>query len=69
MEIIFTEHVKDRIRKRKISEDEIINTIKYAEKTDKRGSKYFAKKNIERGKIEVVYTRDKYIKIVTVYWI
>ena len=69
MEIIFTKHVRGRIKKRKISEDEIINTIKYAEKIDKRKGKYYAQKDIGRGKIEVVYTRDKYIKIVTVYWI
>ena len=69
MEIIFTEHVKDRIKKRKISEDEIVNTIKYAKKTDKRAGKYYAQKNIGRGRIEVVYERDRYIKIVTVYWI
>ena len=69
MKIIFTEHVKDRMKKRKISEDEIINTIKYAEKTDKRKGKYYSQKDIARGKIEVVYERDKYIKIVTVYWI
>lgn len=69
MKIIFTEHVKDRINKRKITEEEIINTIKYPEKTYKREGKYYAKKDIGRGKIEVVYERDKYIKIITVYWI
>jgi len=69
MEIIFTEHVEWRMKKRNISKDEIINTIKYAEKTDKKEDKYYAQKDIGRGKIEVVYERDKYIKIVTVYWI
>ena len=69
MEIIFTEHIKDRIEKRKITEEEIINTIKYPEKTYKREGKYYAQKNIGRGKIEVVYEKDKYIKIITVYWI
>jgi len=69
MEIIFTEHVEWRMKKRNISKDEIINTIKYAEKIDKKEGKYYAQKDIGRGKIEVVYERDKYIKIVTVYWI
>ena len=69
MEIIFTEHVKDRIKKRKITEDEIINTINYPEKTSKREGKYYAQKDIGRGKIDVVYEKDKYIKIITVYWI
>ncbi|MBU4070396.1 MAG: DUF4258 domain-containing protein [Nanoarchaeota archaeon] len=69
MNIIFTKHVGWRMKKRNISKDEIINTIKYAEKTDKKEGKYYAQKDIGRGKIEVVYERDKYIKIVTVYWI
>ena len=69
MDIIFTEHVKDRIKKRKITEDEIINTVKYPEKIRKRGGKYYAQKDIGRGKIEVVYEKDKYINIITVYWI
>ena len=69
MEIVFTKHVEDRIKKRKITSDEVINTIKYAEKTIKKEGKYYAQKNIERGKIEVVYEKDKYIKIITVYWI
>ena len=69
MEIIFTEHVKGRIKKRKITEDEIINTIKYSDKTIKRKGKYYAQKDIGRGKIEVVYGKEKYIKIISVYWI
>ncbi len=61
MKVIFTEHIKDRIKRRKLTEDEILNTIKYPEKIDKREGKYYAKKNIGRGKIEVVYEKDKYI--------
>jgi len=69
MNIIFTEHAKDRIKKRKITEDEVINAIKYPEKTEKREGKYYAQKNIGRGKIEVAYEKEKYIKIISVYWI
>ena len=69
MKIIFTEHVKDRIKKRKITEEEIILTIKLPEKIRKREGKYYAQKDIGRGKIEVVYKKDKYINIITVYWI
>ena len=69
MEIIFTEHAKGRLKKRKITEDEVINTIKYAEKTKKEKGKYYAQKDIGRGKIEVVYEKEKYIKIITLYWL
>ena len=69
MKVVFTKHVVERIKKRRKTEDEIINTIKYSEKTDKREGKYYAQKDIGRGKIEVVYEKDKYINIITVYWI
>ena len=63
MKIVFTEHAENRIKKRRISEDEIINTIKYPEKTWKKERKYYVQKDIGRGRIEVVYEIDKYIKI------
>ncbi len=69
MKIIFTEHVKYRMKKRHITEEEIINAIKYPDKTTKKKGKYIIKKNIGRANIEVVYEKDKYIKIITVYYI
>ena len=69
MNVVFTEHLKERLRKRKISEDEVIQTIKSPERLTKEEDKYYAKKNIGRGIIEVVYERENYIKVVTVYWL
>ena len=70
MNIIFTEHAKSRIMKRKITEDEVLNTIKHPEILSKREGKYYAQKDIGRGKIEVVYTIiDKYINVITIYWL
>lgn len=69
MKIIFTEHAKNRIKKRKITEDEVINTIKYPKKIEKKKQKYYAEKDIGRGRVEVVYEKDKYINVITVYWI
>ncbi len=69
MEIKFTNHARERLKKRGISEEDVIETVNNAENTNKRGGKYYAQKNIGRGKIEVVYEKDKYIKIVTIYWI
>lgn len=68
MEIIFTEHARERMKKRHITEEEIVNAIKYPDKTIKREGKYIAKKNIERANIEIVYEKDKYIKIITIYY-
>jgi hypothetical protein len=69
MKIIFTKHAKERMKKRVITEDEIIQTIKNPDKTKKQGGNYYAQKNIGRANIEVVYEKDKYIKVITIYYI
>lgn len=69
MEIIFIGHAKDRIKKRKISEEEIIDAIKNPDKIHKEQGKYYCQKNIKRANIEIVYEKDKYIKIITVYYL
>jgi hypothetical protein len=67
MKIIFTEHAKFRMKKRHITKEEIINAINYSDKTLKKAGKFYAQKNIGRATIEVVYEKDKYINIITVY--
>jgi len=69
MEIIFTEHAKFRMKRRQITEEEIVSAIKHPDKTYKRGGNYYSQKDIGRAKIEVVYEKDKYIKIITIYYI
>ncbi len=69
MKIVFTHHARDRMKKRKITEEEVAETLKFPDKTSKKESKYYAQKNIKRAKIEVAYERDKYLKVITVYYI
>ena len=69
MDIVFTDHAKNRIKKRKISEEEVINAIKNPDKIEEIYGKYYVQKNIGKGKIEVVYEKDKYINVVTVYYL
>jgi hypothetical protein len=70
VEYIFTDHSKYRIRKRDLTEEEIIESINHADKILKKHSKYYAQKNIGRGTIEIVYEKtESYIKVITVYWI
>ncbi len=67
MHIEFTNHAKEQMKERNISEDEVISTIKYSERTYKMGSIYYARKNIERATIEVIYAKQNYIRVITVY--
>ncbi len=69
MDIIFTEHAKQMVEKRRITKEDVINAIKYPEETKKKEGKYYAQKDIGVGKIEVVYEKDNYIKIITLYWL
>lgn len=69
MNITFTSHALEQMKERGITSDEVISTIRYAEKIDKIGDKYYAQKNTNSGIIEVVFVRENYIKVVTVYWI
>jgi len=69
MEIIFTKHALLRMKKRKLTKDEIINSIKHPENTSKKEGKFYIQKNIDRANIEIVYEKDKYIKVITAYYI
>ena len=70
MKIEFTEHANRRIKKRKITKEEIEDTIKYPDKTIKKYDMYFFQKKLQRGQIEVVCEKtESLIKVVTVYWI
>jgi len=69
MEIIFTKHAILRMKKRKITKDEIINSIKHPKNVSKKEGKLYIQKNIDRANIEIIYEKDKYIKVITVYYI
>jgi len=69
MDIVLTDHAKKRIKKRKISIDEVIDAIENPDKVIKFEGKFYAQKDIKRGKIEIIYEKDKYINVITVYWI
>ena len=55
------------MKKRNISEDEVINTIQYPEKTQKIDDIYYVQKNLVRFVLKVVYTRENYINVLTLY--
>lgn len=69
MEFEFTLHAKEQIKERKLKVEEVINAIKNPDKTEYEYGKYYSQKDIGRGIIEVVYKKDKYINIITVYWL
>ena len=69
MEIKYTYHAKFIIKERKIEEVWVEETIKSPDKVEKEFGKFYARKRLNGISIEVVYIKEKYIKVITVYWI
>ena len=70
MDIIFTLHAETQIKERGILKQEVIDSIKYPDNVNKKHSKYYYQKRLDRGAIEIVTERtEKHIKVITVYWL
>ena len=70
MQYVFTVHAEHRIKKRRLTKEEVVDALKYPDKTFKKYDKYYAQKKLDRGTIEVVHEKtEKYIKVITVYWL
>jgi len=67
MKIVLTQHVKEQMVERGISEDEVISAVKYPENTQKIDGLYYVQKKTTQGTIEIVYEKQNYIKVITVY--
>ena len=70
MKIILTYHALMRLNKRNIMEEEIIEAVKYPDIVIKKHYRYYYRKRLERGKIEIVCEKtERNIKILTIYWV
>ncbi len=70
MDIIYTIHAEEQIQERKIERVWVEETIKGPDYTKrKKPNKYIVKKKLNGKSIEVVYVKERYIKVVTVYWL
>jgi hypothetical protein len=70
MNIIFTKHAERRVERRKILKQEILDAIKYPDRTVKKHGKHFYQKKLERGLIEIVAEKtESNLNIITIYWI
>lgn len=68
MRIVYTKHAQEQIEERKIEYAWIESTIKSPDFTERKIlAKYMARKRLNGKSLEVVYIKERYIKIVTVY--
>ena len=70
MKINFTFHDELRLKKSKLSKQEVTEAVRFPDKTIKKHGKYYYQKRLERGIIEVVaeITEDN-LNIITIYWL
>jgi len=69
MFIIYTLHAEEQLHERNILKLWIEETIKWPDQIKRQGDKYLVRRKLNGRSIEVVYIKEKYIKIITTYWI
>ncbi|MDP7324269.1 MAG: DUF4258 domain-containing protein [Candidatus Woesearchaeota archaeon] len=70
MKFDLTDHVKEKLQRRKILNEELMDALHFPGKITKRHGKYFFQKDIGRGKIEACCEKTtKRLKVLTVYWV
>jgi Domain of unknown function (DUF4258) len=68
MNLILTTHAKQRMIERGIKLSEIQDTILTPNYTINKENKIEAYKNFDNKTLKVVYTKGKFIKIITLIW-
>ena len=69
MNIVYTFHAAEQIYERKILRVWVEEAIMWPDFTRRQNNKYLVTRKLNGRSIEVVYIKEKYIKILTVYWI
>jgi hypothetical protein len=68
MEIRYSVHSEEQIKERNLEKIWVEETIRFSDETEREGkNKYYARKAINGITLEVVYVKENYIKVVTVY--
>ena len=69
MDIRYTLHARMQINERKIETAWIHDTLSFPHKTERDGNKYYVTRKLNGKTLRVVYVKEKYIKVVTTYFI
>jgi len=69
MDIIYTFHSEYQVKERKVDKQWIEEAIRSPNIIKHIGYKSYAIKKIDGKTLKVVYVKQRYIKIITIYWI
>lgn len=67
--IVYSRHVRENMDERKIHPVWVEETIRSPDVTTREGVKWYAVKRLNGKTLKVVYVKEKYIKVVTLYFI
>ena len=68
MKIVFTLHALDKMSERAVDRVWVEETVLFPDVLKRDSHKYYAIKRIGTNSLKVVYVKESYIKIVTLYW-
>ncbi len=69
MNIAYTLHAEQQTEERRIEKVWVEETIKYPHKTEREGRKYYVTRKLNGRTLRVVYVKEKYIRVITVYFL
>ena len=69
MKIVYTRHLLEKVKEKKFIIEWVNETINYSNFTRVESSKYYAVKKLNGITLEVVYLKERYIKVITCYTI
>ena len=69
MNIVYTFHAEEQIAERKIEKIWVEETIRQPDSANSRGNRYVVSRKLNGHALEVVYVKEKYIKVVTCYFL
>lgn len=69
MQIVYTKHAELQIEERKIQKVWVEETIKAPDGVKRNGNKYYAVKKLNGETLKVVYVKEKYIKVITSFFL
>lgn len=67
MRIVYTRHLLEKVKKKRFTIEWINETIKYPDYIRIKIDKYCATKKLNGITLEVVYVKERYIKVITCY--
>ena len=69
MDIFYTDHAKYQLDKRKVDRTFVEETIRFPDLTKRIDNKCYVIKKLNGKKLKVVYIKERYIKVITLFWI